>query len=226
MAGSSFGPFPSRERFLEQAVTQGYPAGAYFFHPIVGYADRDGDGVISSAGCPGPECEVTLGDRLVYLGSPFPIHEISIGTRTTLRRVLTVAALLDYRGGLRLYNQTHARRCALGSRREVNDPRTPLAEQAKAAALPLGSGAGYVEDASFLKLRELSATLHAPAPWAGSVGATALSLTLAGRNLATLTRYSGADPEVNAGGQVPLGTADYATQPPVRSLVLRLEVTR
>jgi hypothetical protein len=212
--------------FGVQRVTPGEPLAAYIAFPITGYADRNGDGIISSTGCPGPECEVTLGDKEVDLGSPFPTREISLGSRATIRRAVTVAALLDYRGGMHLLNMTQATRCFRGVCREANDSRTPLAEQAKVAAVRLGSFAGYVEDASFLKLRELSATLHAPAPWAGSVGATALSLTLAGRNLVTLTRYSGADPEVNAGGQLPLGTADFATQPPVRSFVLRVDVAR
>ena len=221
-----WGPILPSGGFGVQRTTPGEPLGAYIGFPIRGYADRNGDGIISSAGCPGPECEVTLGDREVYLGSPFPTREISLGSRATIRRAVTVAALLDYRGGMHLLNMTEASRCFMAACRDVNDPRTPLAEQAKAAAARRGFFAGYVEDASFLKLREISASLHAPAAWASSLGAAALSLTLAGRNLATLTRYSGADPEVNAGGQAALGTADYATQPPVRSFVLRLDVTR
>ena len=64
----------------------------------------------------------------------------------------------------------------------------------------MGTDAGYIEDASFVKLRELSLTLLAPNDWARRVGSTNLSLTLAGRNLATWTDYTGFDPELNFNG--------------------------
>ena len=54
------------------------------------------------------------------------------------------------------------------------------------------------------------------------LGSTRLSLTLAGRNLLTITDYSGVDPEVNAFGQDNFGTSDFESQPQVRYWTARL----
>src|SRR5881409_2832340 len=69
--------------------------------------------------------------------------------------------------------------------RAIYDPSAPLADQAAAVGrLSYGTGAGFVEDARFLKLREIVLAVDAPATWARRVGAAGLTLTLAGRNLA------------------------------------------
>jgi len=47
-------------------------------------------------------------------------------------------------------------------------------------------------------------------------------LTLAGRNLHTWTKYSGLDPEVNAGAQSNYSTADFLTAPQVRYFTARI----
>ncbi|MEE9533553.1 MAG: hypothetical protein V3W06_03980, partial [Acidimicrobiia bacterium] len=88
----------------------------------------------------------------------------------------------------------------------------------------IGSAAGFVEKADFVKWRELSITLRAPSQLARSLGAlNGLSLTLAGRNLATWTSYPGLDPEtVEGGGSVNFSQSEFNTQPPVRHLIIRL----
>ena len=52
-----------------------------------------------------------------------------------------------------------------------------------------------IVDASFAKLRELSATYTLPDRWAAAHGASRASVSLAGRELHTWTRYSGLEPE-------------------------------
>ena len=79
-----------------------------------------------------------------------------------------------------------------------------------------------MEDAEFLKLRELSVTFFAPDDWARWFRADRLSLTLTGRNLATWTGYSGVDPEVSWSGQTNFLTEDFLTQPPVRYYTARV----
>src|SRR2546427_373711 len=132
---------------------------------------------------------------------------------TTLFRSLRASALAEYRGGNRLLNSTEWFRCVQGVCRAAVDPTAPLADQAK-AVVGVVTPIGFIEDAAFVKLREVSLTYTAPAPWAARVGAQAASLTLAARNLATWTRYSGADPEVSAEGPESFGVEDFFTQPP------------
>jgi hypothetical protein len=59
----------------------------------------------------------------------------------------------------------------------------------------------FVEDGSFVKLRELSATYTITARGFGRVLAEGVDLTVAGRNLFVWTDYTGYDPEINAFGQ-------------------------
>jgi hypothetical protein len=86
----------------------------------------------------------------------------------------------------------------------------------------MGASTGFIEDASFVKWREVALTLSAPREWAQRAKVDALSITFAGRNMATWTDYKGLDPEVNAGNGTQFTTADFLTQPPVRYFVTRL----
>lgn len=88
-----------------------------------------------------------------------------------------------------------------------------------------GLETGYFEDASFVKLREVSLTYSAPEQWARKIGASSLSFTATGRNLHTWTKYKGVDPELNNSGQTNFSTADFLTQPPVRYFIGRVNIT-
>lgn len=219
-----------------QVIRNFYPLGAYFQRPIASFSDLNGDGVISRVNCPGqpvlaggPACEITLGDTAAYLGTPFPTRELTFTPALTLFDKLRVSALIDHRGGQKLYNNTRAFRCSNGGFQNCLDAadatRTSLEDQAKLIAALMGTQAGYIEDATFTKLREVAVTLTLPTDVASRIGAGAASLTLAGRNLHTWTHYTGLDPEVNALAQQNFSTADFLTQPNVRYLTARLNLT-
>ena len=185
--------------------------------PIKRYSDANGDGIITPS-------EVVVGSSPVFLGTPFPTQGASLGTTLTWRRRVRVSTLLEYRAGNSQLNSTEYLRCYYGSCRALNDPGTPLAREAAVAAAIVGTPAGYVEDAAFLKLREVTITLEAPRDWAALVHAARASLTLVGRNLFTWAGYSGLDPEVSAAGQEGFAMADLLTQPPLRSFAATLKV--
>jgi TonB-linked SusC/RagA family outer membrane protein len=65
----------------------------------------------------------------------------------------------------------------------------------------LGIFSEYVEDGSFVKLREVSATYTFTQPFVRRYFSDGIELTLGGRNLYTWTDYSGYDPEGNLFGQ-------------------------
>ncbi|MFN2431232.1 MAG: SusC/RagA family TonB-linked outer membrane protein [Gemmatimonadota bacterium] len=81
----------------------------------------------------------------------------------------------------------------------------------------------YVEDGSFVKLREAAVRYRIEAPLVRSFGARDVVVTFAGRNLATWTDYSGLDPEINlfSANTVAQGV-DFATTPIPRSFLLGL----
>lgn len=229
-----------------QRHTDGYPLGSFFQHRILGFADHNGDGLISRLNCgPGhptlvledgtqPPCEVMLSDTAEFLGSPFPTRELGLTSSVTLFQTLRISGQLDYKGGMQQYNYTRYFRCALWQNCvDAQDRNAPLEDQAAyVAAAYLGSVAGYIEDADFVKLRELAFTFTAPQQWATRLGTNGLSLTVAGRNLATWTKYTGFDPEVNslqyaAGGAAGGGdfhTQDFLTIPPVRYWTARVDL--
>lgn len=196
----------------------GYAAGGFWQRSYT-YADANNDGMIARS-------EITLADTNVYLGNPLPKTELQFQPAITLFRNVRVQALVSHRGGYKTLNNTDRFRCAFAQNcRAINDPTAPLAEQAAAVAALLGTDAGYVQDASFTRLREVSVTLAAPRRWASMARAENLSLTLAGRNLATWTDYPGLDPEITSTPNQNFSTSDFLTIPPVRYLTARLNVT-
>ncbi|HYJ78493.1 MAG TPA: hypothetical protein VEW03_02730, partial [Longimicrobiaceae bacterium] len=82
----------------------------------------------------------------------------------------------------------------------------------------------YVEDGSFVKLRELSLSFDVPASLLRGRASSA-QLQLSARNLKTWTDYTGLDPEVSNFGNVPAGrNQDVTPFPPSRTFSLGLNL--
>lgn len=83
----------------------------------------------------------------------------------------------------------------------------------------------YIEDATYVKLRELSLRYDLGSAAAGLLGARGASLRVAGRNLVTWTDYSGLDPEINMFGFHTIARGvDFATVPVPRTFVASLSL--
>jgi TonB-linked SusC/RagA family outer membrane protein len=85
----------------------------------------------------------------------------------------------------------------------------------------------YIEDASFVKMRELSLSYNIPADMLSRVGVGVRNaeISLSGRNLFTWTEYTGLDPEVsNFGNQQIARNIDVAPFPPSRSFWLSVNL--
>ena len=96
-----------------------------------------------------------------------------------------------------------------------------MAEHA-GSAIALGTTDQFFEDASFAKLREVSATFTFPEKWVRS----RMSLTLAGRELHTWTKYSGVDPEANQNAAATTALQqEQAVTPPLTRFLATLNVT-
>ena len=92
-----------------------------------------------------------------------------------------------------------------------------------------GDSRGYFEDASYLKLREMSLSYTVPQEVTQSIVGSRVDqmrLTFSGRNLLTFTDYTGLDPEVsNFGNQAIARNIDVAPFPPSRSFWVSVNVT-
>jgi TonB-linked SusC/RagA family outer membrane protein len=85
----------------------------------------------------------------------------------------------------------------------------------------------YIEDATFLKVREVSVGMGIPQKWLNSIGLglSSARISLSGRNLLTFQKYSGLDPEVaNFGSAAIRGNLDIAPFPPSRSVFLNISL--
>jgi hypothetical protein len=167
---------------------------------------------------------VFVTDTVVYLGNPIPTREFAISPRIGLWNWLEISALIDHKGGFYQFNNTQRFRCNFGNCREAYDQTASLYEQARNVGHLMGTDAGYVEDATYTKLREVAVSLTAPRAWATRARVDGVRLTLAGRNLKTWSDYTGFDPEVNSQPTANFGTSDFLTTPPLRILSARLTV--
>jgi TonB-dependent starch-binding outer membrane protein SusC len=201
-----------------QGRTQaGYPVSGYWSVPYT-YADANQDGIIGAN-------EVQFGDSAVFVGPALPTREAAMHSVWSFGRSLTASALFDYRGGHRLSNTNEELRCLNTNCRGAQDPSASLAEQAAAVAIRSGRFAdSYLQDASFLKVREVSLTWNVPASWSNGLVGSNMALTLAGHNLATWTRYKGLDPELNYRRANELPPSDLGKAPLIREFVIRLDI--
>ncbi|MGH7497694.1 MAG: SusC/RagA family TonB-linked outer membrane protein [Gemmatimonadales bacterium] len=199
----------------------GYPAGGYWA-PTVSFSDANNDGIIESS-------EVSLSDSAVFRGSALPTKEASLNSQLAVfGGKVVLGTQFDYRGGHLVDNSLEQFRCfSVQNCRGLYDASAPLEQQALVQATFLpggGNSVAFLEPGWFIKLRELSLTFEAPERWARAFRASRLSLTLAGRNLWTITDYSGVDPEVNAFAQDNFASGDFESQAQVRYWTARLNV--
>jgi TonB-linked SusC/RagA family outer membrane protein len=205
-------------------IRVGYPLFSRFQRPILSYADANGNGILESN-------EITLGDTAVYVGSIIPTKQLTTTSSVALfGRRLRISTQFDYRGGHKIENLTEVNRCFAGTMdcRALNDPSTPLAEQANALALTkILTTAGYTVDGSFTRWRELSVTYLLPDRFLTATKLHATSITVTGRNLKLFTGYQGIDPEVQQrpGAAGIEGYSDNPTAPEARYWTLRVNVS-
>jgi TonB-dependent starch-binding outer membrane protein SusC len=154
---------------------------------------------------------------LHYLGKPVPDWQGSFGTSMTFRGNVTLNTLFEYRfGNFHIHDLDGAfRRSHVLIGRNIREaaeveatllnPASTAEQRVEAAekwvrelaALSPYDGLNEIHEADWLRLRELSLTYRAPAAWAERIGASNLSITAAGRNLALWTKFPGTDPELD-----------------------------
>ena len=130
----------------------------------------------------------------------------------------TFSALLDWQHGSNIVNLTRLLYDTAYKGGNSPDVTAAAARAGAADARP------YIEDASFVKLREVSITYNLPTRLVSELGPLkTLQIGLSGRNLLTFTNYSGLDPEVSNFGSQPIGrNYDVAPYPPSRSFWLSI----
>ena len=169
-------------------------------------------------------------------GGPVAWVPSAISLGFLLAAAMTVAAsLFERRGGNYQLNETEYFRCRTqnanpyyGECGGLSNPNASLQSQAAfiGAQYISATPAGYIEDASFVKWRELTFRFDLPQSMANRfLAGHGTGISLSGRNLHTWTKYTGIDPEVNeSGGSANFSQDEFNTQPPVRTWTIRIDV--
>ena len=90
------------------------------------------------------------------------------------------------------------------------------------------NSAQFIEDGSYVKLREISLGYTIDRPWlTRALNVSSVDVKIAGRNLKTWTKYTGFDPETNlAGAEVPITGVDFFNNPQTKSFIFTVTVNR
>jgi hypothetical protein len=186
---------------------------------------------------------VTVSDTSEFLGGQMPKREMSLNTTATLFRNFRIYAQADGKFDYRQYNNgaefrdrllgggSNSRKAVL-TRDELGlsaydyyrlRPNGVRNESGQSLGLT-SMREDYFEDASHIRLREVSVTWTLPQSLLEPLRLTrGASLTVGGRNLALWTDYTGYDPEVQ-GVTNSLFRVDLFTVPQTRRLFVRARV--
>jgi TonB-linked SusC/RagA family outer membrane protein len=182
---------------------EGYPAGSWFDRRLLGAQfDENGRLIAGSEICDDGSGgqRPCAGAPAVFLGRPTPAREISFMPALTVFQQLRLGALVDRKSGYHKLDGNMRVRCALFFRCHENwYPEQYVDDPAWLAQTQTGTAftSGLIHDASFTRLREVSATYSLPETMVRRFGASRASVSVAGRNLYTWTSYPGMEPEAS-----------------------------
>jgi len=156
------------------------------------------------------------------VGDANPDFQMAFGSDLDYRR-WSLGFLFDWKKGGDVINLTELLFDLFGNSADFHG-----AAQQRLADFGAGKTQPYVQDASYLKLRELSLSYRLPASATSSMFGSRVRdarITLAGRNLIRITNFRGMDPEVsNFGNQAVARNIDVAPFPPSRSFFVSIDL--
>jgi len=83
----------------------------------------------------------------------------------------------------------------------------------------------FIEDGSFVRIKNISLAYNWQSEWVKSLGVTNLRFYISLQNIATFSKYKGYQPEVNRDGQSPLSQGiDYGTYPQAKTVTLGINL--
>jgi TonB-linked SusC/RagA family outer membrane protein len=208
----------------------GFPVGSYFNKKIVSatitpagtatdvMCDDGNGGAVACANAP-----------FVFLGRTTPRIEGSFNNVVTLMRNVRLSALVDFKRNYVKIDGSQRFRCVVNRRcrewyfPQEYDPKLIASLKAGTDVLP----DGYINDASYTKLREVAVAYTLPSTINHIGRFSRAVIGIAGRNLHTWTKYPGLDPEAfflggNRGGGFAL--FDQTTNPQATQWVVNLNL--
>ena len=181
------------------------------------YKDVNGDGIVSAS------------DR-TYIGDPNPDFTFGM-TNTFSWKGLNLSILLQGSYGNDIYNVSRME--TEGMYDGKNQSTKTLARwrvpgqvtKVPKANWDIRNSSYFVEDGSYLRVKDVSLSYDIPRKYIQKLGLTRLMPYVSASNLLTFTNYSGMDPEVNQyGDSGSVQGIDWGTYPLNRSFVFGLKV--
>lgn len=211
---------PSGQRVLKPGITKNLRYNGELAPGVVKYKDQNNDG------------EITTADRTV-IGSGLPDWFGGI-TNNIRYKAFDLSFMLQFNYGndilnaTRLYStQSQSERINLLS--EVSDRWTPTNTSSR---VPSARGyvknelySRYVEDGSFLRLKNVTLGYSLPEKWARKLSLSKIRAYVSAQNLYCWTNYTGYDPEVNMRGNNPMTPGvDWGAYPKSRVFTFGIDV--
>jgi TonB-linked SusC/RagA family outer membrane protein len=200
----SLGGTPPQAIGNYRRVEEGYPLFSFWSQKISGYQDKNNDGFITYSANEAAN-EVFVDAATTFIGYAQPKTTLAfIPAAELFSRKLRLTAMMDFRGGYYIWNDTERIRC--GSRANCTGTSflgAPLDEQARAVALrdhPSHTLSGYMEKGDHVTLREITATYSVPDRFVRVLrGVRSANVNFAARNLAWWAGkdYTGINPDID-----------------------------
>ncbi len=172
------------------------------------------------------------GSTIMQIADVNPDFNLAFNTQATWKG-LSISAVVNWVKGGDIYNYTRQwpifdlRDPVIDQRGKPEIEKKPVAYYS-AFYNNFDPSTYFVEDGSYIRLRELAVNYTLPATFAERIGlgGRAVRLGLVGRNLLTFTNYSGYDPDVSGpGGGNPFAyRVDYFTYPVFRTVTGMVEI--
>jgi TonB-linked SusC/RagA family outer membrane protein len=189
------------------------------------------NGVSYAWGVPIRQLDASGNPALVRIGNSSPNFHFGISNELKWRNFV-VYGLVDVQVGGQVYNATKMRQYQWyrsGDEDQAAKPEELRKPPSYYAALYNGNDESdwFVEPGGFMKLRELSIRYRVPVarvPGLRSLGVSGAWVALVGRNLFTITNYSGYDPEVRDEEAIAAIRADDFDYPRFRTVTMTVSI--
>jgi len=206
------------------SIAVGEPVSFFYGFNVLGVNPDDGNLIYEDLNQDG---KITDLDRM-KIGSPHPDFYGGIGSNFTYKG-FCLNLLFSYSYGNEIFNSTRIYSETISQSNQTTaillrwqNP-GDITNVPKASVYNQFTSSRFVEDGSFIRLKNIRFSYELPVVLISKAGLKRLELFIAGKNLLTFTRYSGIDPEVNYNGlnAIALGT-DFFTCPQSKSLLFGL----
>jgi len=191
-----------------------------------------------------------VAEENLVLGDPNPDWLLNINNSISFKG-FTLSATLEFRQGGEILNDSEAFWVYSGLSKTTEDryysASTPSANatavfdgiiestgQKSNIAAPLTNGyyhnlnsfvdEAHIEDASWVRLRNINLSYALPRKWLDQINVSALEVSVYGRNLWLKTNYRGIDPETNALGAGNVQGVDLISAPGTKSMGMGIKV--